>query len=460
MPRFAHSLVFRLTALYAALFSLAFLVIFAAIYYLIASAFMKATDEELREDRAEMEAAYRKGGIEALKAYIAQEMADGGPGEQWIGVFTPEGRVVAASDAGAWGDMPLNVPQAMPAFETLPIPARPHLKARAITFPLGPYIVEEAVPMAWDAELLGRLRNAFLAGALLTLVLSIASGWFAAKRALAHIRRIDEVASRIATGNDLSQRVPLRDTGDELDRLAATFNAMLKRLEAFVRELSEMMDNTAHDFKTPLTRIRAMAESSLQNADPQEVRETLVQIMEESDRFLALLHAIMDISEAKTGLLALKRETFPVKALLEETEAFFQGLAKARGIRFEVTYPRRDIPLFGDRRRILQALLNIADNAFKFTPPGGTIALWAEQTPRGVSLCVSDTGPGIPEEEIPRIFERFYRRDRARASPGRGIGLSLAKAFVEAHGGRIEVKSAPQAGSTFCIHLPENAHVA
>ncbi|RMD69664.1 MAG: HAMP domain-containing protein, partial [Gammaproteobacteria bacterium] len=301
--RFTRSLIFKLTALYAVLFSLAFLLIFSTIYYLVAGALLESTDEELREDQAEMETAYRKGGIEGLKAYIAREMADDGPEEKWIRVLKATGEVVAASDGGAWGDIP--APRAVPALESFTIPNRPHLRARAIAFRTGDFIVQEAVPMGWDAALLGRLRDAFLTGALLALILSLSSGWFIARRTLAQIRKIDDVALRIARSNDLSQRVPLRGAGDELDRLAATFNAMLKRLEAFVRELSDMMDNTVHDFKTPLARIRTMAESSLQNPDPREVQEVLVQIMEESDRFLSLLHAIMDISEARTGLIAL-----------------------------------------------------------------------------------------------------------------------------------------------------------
>ncbi len=149
------------------------------------------------------------------------------------------------------------------------------------------------------------------------------------KKTLSKLREIDEVARRIADSKDLGQRVPLKGSGDELDHLATTFNLMLGRLEAFVKELSDMLDNAAHDFKTPLARIRAMAETSLSSHNLEQVTDTLVEIMNESDRFfLSILNAIMDISEARTGLLDLKIEAVSVGEIMAELEAAFSGVAR------------------------------------------------------------------------------------------------------------------------------------
>jgi len=458
--RFTKTLAFRLTLLYSVIFSTAFLLVFAVIYIVVERALFENTDTDLLDDILEIQETYKKGGLQGLKVYIQEETRDDGPENLLLRITGPEG-LLYSSDTSTWGDIPIIGPngpghdEGQPVFTTFTIPKRPALKARSMWFPVGRYMVQEAVPMGWDQSLLGELRHAFFVGALFTVFIAISSGWIMAKRTLSKVKEIDRVARRIAEGNDISQRVPLRGTGDEIDSLAATFNAMLERLESFVQELSDMLDNTAHDFKTPLARIRAMAETSLQNKDVESVHGALVQIMNESDRFLSVLNAIMDISEAKTGLLTLKREPVPADELFEEVASLFRGISKAKEIRFNAwPYQDGEGMLYVDKRRILQSLLNILDNAFKFTPSGRTVAFWYERQGEWVVFNVSDTGPGIPEAERSRIFERFYRHDRSRSSPGRGIGLSLAKAYVEAHGGKITVKGSSPSGSTFSIWLP------
>jgi signal transduction histidine kinase len=198
-----------------------------------------------------------------------------------------------------------------------------------------------------------------------------------------------------------------------------------------------------------------MAETGLGTTNHEEIQGTLVQIMDECDRFLSLLNAVMDISQARTGILSLKKESLPVKNLLLGVVGLYNGVAEERGIRFNITYPRDEkTVLFADKNRLGQALSNILDNALKYSSFGDTVALWTRTEPGFTEICVADSGPGIPEEEIPRIFERFYRLDTSRATSGRGIGLSLAKAYVEAHGGTITVRSEPGKGSTFCIRMP------
>ena len=217
-----------------------------------------------------------------------------------------------------------------------------------------------------------------------------------------------------------------------------------------------MLDNAAHDFKTPLARIRAMAETSLSSHNLEQVTGTLVEIMNESDRFLSILNAIMDISEARTGLLDLKIEAVSVGEIMEELEAAFSGVARRKEIQMDFFYPDQNICVRGDRSRLLQALLNILDNALKFTPKGGrvTVRVWTENDK--VYITISDTGPGIKEDALPRIFDRFFREDEARSSEGRGIGLSLAKALIEAQGGSIHVDSVIGKGTVFTVEMPRS----
>jgi len=459
MNRFRKSLAFKLAFRYSLLFTLAFVIVFSATYYMLGHALSKNTRKDLLDDSVEIIKAYKKGNIEALKNYISGEIEGDGPANKLIRVIDLDGHVVLSSDTALWGNVPLpkksDLDREKPVVRAVRIPKRPGHEARAVAFFVRNYVVEEVVPIEWDVRLLARLRKAFGLGLLLTVLVAIPSVWFMARRSSAQIRGIDRVARSIAGSADLSRRVPLKGTDDELDHLAKTFNLMVERLERFLRELHDMMDNTAHDFKTPLTRIRAMAETGLGTVNREEIQGTLVQIMDECDRFLSLLNAVMDISQARTGTLSLKKENLPVKTLLQGVVDFYSGVAEERGIRLNVTYPHdEETALFVDKKRLSQAVSNILDNALKYSSSGDTVALWTRAEPGFTEICVADSGPGIPQGEIPRIFERFYRLDASRSTPGRGIGLSLARAYVEAHGGTITVKSEPGNGSTFCIRVP------
>ncbi len=455
------TLTFRLTTLYAGLFTVAFILVFSIVYYIVQNELLKMMDQDLMEDISDMNEIYEKSGLDGLERFVDRESSDDGPENKCFRIIDAKGRIIHTTDLEQWGNWKIKLPPSNTGgevlFKTIRIPVRSELKARVMTFPIGQYWIEVAVPLKWNGLILSKLRKAFWLGGIFTMFFSILTGWIMARRTLSKIQEIDYVARKIANSNDLSQRVPLKGTGDELDRLAATFNSMLERLEAFVRELSDMLDNTAHDFKTPLARIRAMAETSLASNDVDSIQEVLVEIINESDRFLSVLNAIMDISEARTGLLDLKPSQISIYELLRELEGLFSGIAKAKSIRFNVAYPERDLIIRADRAKLFQALLNIVDNAFKFTPPGGTVAIWLDRDDQFVKISVSDTGPGIPQDKISRIFERFFRLDSSRSSQGRGIGLALAKAFIEAHGGRIHVESYLNSGSTFSVWIPLNS---
>ncbi len=448
-----------MASIYSLLFALAFVIVFSASYYMLGQALFQNTRRDLLDDSVEIMRAYQKGNMGALKNYISTEMEGDGPASKLIRVIDLDGHIIFSSDAASWGQVPLpkksDLERQRPVVRAVKIPKRSGHEARAVAFFAGNHIVEEVVPIEWDVRLLARLRKAFGLGFLLTVLVAIPSGWFMARRSSAQIRGIDRVARSIARSADLSRRVPLKGTDDELDHLAKTFNLMVERLELFLRELHDMMDNTAHDFKTPLTRIRAMAETGLGTTNPEEIQGTLVQIMDECDRFLSLLNAVMDISQARIGTLSLKKESVPVKNLLQVVVDLYSGVAEERGIRFNINYPRDErTVLFVDKKRLSQAVSNVLDNALKYSSSGDTVALWTQTEPGFTEIGVADSGPGIPEEEIPRIFERFYRLDTSRSTSGRGIGLSLARAYVEAHGGSITVKSELGKGSTFCIRVP------
>jgi len=209
--------------------------------------------------------------------------------------------------------------------------------------------------------------------------------------------------------------------------------------------------------RTPIARLRGRAEQALlATPDLDRYREALEDTVEEADRVSSLLTALMDISEAEAGAMRLEREQVNVARVLQDTASLYEDLADDKGVTLMVE-PPEDVHVSADYARLRQALANLLDNAVKYTPPGGAITLTGRADASEVVFEVRDTGAGIPLVEQSRIWDRLYRGDAGRTERGLGLGLSLVKAVVEAHGGRAEVVSAPGAGSTFRIVLPATA---
>ncbi|NDY42944.1 HAMP domain-containing histidine kinase [Dissulfurirhabdus thermomarina] len=450
-----------MTLFTAGVFAMATLGLFWGTYHFLGRVLDQDVGAELREEIGEYRLAFREGGLAAVRAEILDEAAGEGPENYYARLFDPAGRVVLETDRRPWGEVPL--PALDPAggaagrIRRLAIPARPWREARLLTLPVGGgYTCQVALPAAWDVRLLNPIRNLMAWGTVLALALALPLGWFVTRRGLRPVEEIRRVAADIAGGGDLSRRVPEGGARDEPARLAATFNAMLGRIEALLRTQREMLDNVAHDLRTPITRIRAMAETALAAAQAPGAQEPLAHIMEECDRCTALFNALLDLSEAEAGLLRLRVEPMDVGALLGELAAFFGPAARDRGIELLVEAPGPGAPaaVAADRVRLRQALANLLENAIRFTPPGGRIRLWAEAGPGGLGLLVQDSGPGVPPADRERIFRRFTRGDPSRAGSGRGLGLALARAYVEAHGGRLTLEEHPGPGARFRLWLP------
>jgi signal transduction histidine kinase len=204
-----------------------------------------------------------------------------------------------------------------------------------------------------------------------------------------------------------------------------------------------------------MTRLRGTAEITLQSdKDIEEYRDALSDCLEESERIVKTLNALMDISEAETGTMKLQIEEVELNRLIEDVVDLYRYVAEEKGIAIHATLSG-DLRIFTDPGRVQQVLANLLDNAIKYTPTGGKVDVEASQRPGQVIITVTDTGIGVPEDELPNIWERLYRGDKSRSERGMGLGLSIVRSLVKALGGDVEVQSTQGTGSTFTVHIPQ-----
>jgi signal transduction histidine kinase len=281
-------------------------------------------------------------------------------------------------------------------------------------------------------------------------------GWFISRRAVSGVAAVTRTAREIS-GGTLDKRVPVGTRGDEIDQLAATFNQMLGRIQALVTEIKEMSDNIAHDLKSPIARIRGLAEVTLTTGKAIGEYENLAAgTVEECDRLLDMINTMLMITKAESGLDKLNEEDIDLARLARDACELLEPVAEDSGLSLTCD-TQATCHLVGDRRMIQRILSNLLDNALKYTPSGGAVKVSAsEKEGREVVVAIQDTGIGIPAGDLPHVFERFYRCDHSRSQPGTGLGLSLARAFARAHQGDITVTSTSGQGSTFTLILPRN----
>jgi heavy metal sensor kinase len=304
-----------------------------------------------------------------------------------------------------------------------------------------------------DDEFLAQFRQIF--GATIALVMGFAGllGWFMAKRALTNVEQVTRTA-RAISASDLEQRVPVKGQAEEIDRLAITFNDMLDRIQKLVTETKEMTENIAHDLRSPITRIRGMAEMALTSGNAvEEYEAAAANTVEDCDRLLEMINTMLYISqtEATTGKLAT--EEVDVTRMVRHACELFQPVAEDKGVTLVVEI-RSEVKVQGVLQGLQRMLANLIDNALNYTPPPGTVTVSVNADAKSGIIAVADTGIGIPQEDLPHIFRRFYRCDRSRSRPGTGLGLTLVEAIVHAHRGQIAVTSTPNIGTTFSITLP------
>jgi heavy metal sensor kinase len=343
-----------------------------------------------------------------------------------------------------------------PVFETIGLPKSGE-SLRIIYGFVGPgVILQLGQPLALQTRLVQAFQRLFTTTMLVVMGLAAMIGWFLARRALSGVGGIARTARRITSG-DLAVRAPVSRRGDEIDQLAGNINQMLDRILELLTGIREMSDNIAHDLKSPITRIRGLAEVTLTTAGQQDDYEAMAaSTIEECDRLLEMINTMLVISRTEAGVLKIAWQPVDMAGLVQDAGRLFETTARDNDLHLTIT-AEGPITIHGDARMLQRMIANLLDNAIRYTLPGGHITVAVQDhSPEGVVVTFQDDGIGIPPEDIPRIFERFYRCDPSRSQSGTGLGLSLAQAVAQAHGGKITVCSAPNEGSTFQVILPRN----
>src|SRR5262249_11117859 len=313
------------------------------------------------------------------------------------------------------------------------------------------------VGMSLESVAVTRRRFLLVMATVLPLALLCASGggWILAQRALRPVDRMTEAARRISAEH-LDERLDTTGSDDELDRLAATLNDMLGRLAAAFRQVRQFSADASHELQTPLTILKGELEVALRAPrSPDEYQRVLASALQESEHIARLVEGLLLLSRADAGVLRMDRQPVDLAELVAEVGEYARVLAEAHGIAMELKSVGL-ITILGDREHLRRLLLNLVDNAIKYTPVGGRVTLTRQPDGEWAALCVADTGIGLAAEELERIFQRFYRAPEAvsQGKEGSGLGLCIARSIAEAHGGRIRVESSPGHGSAFTVFLP------
>ena len=445
----------RLTLWYGAVLAGVLILFGATVYILLSYSLVSQIDGTLENTAEDLRRAFRRD----VDSIIPPPLALGLTGNVYVQVLDTKGTVIRQSVSLPQEAFdPSNLSTPVQTFSTVRFS---DIHLRVLTYPLVVQPEGTTVGYLQLASSLGTVDRAqealllvLVGGGLLAVVIAGLVGWTTAGAALRPLDQVTETALQITRADDLSRRIPLSSPPQgEVGRLIMAFNESLERLEGLFETQRRFLADVSHELRTPLTTIRGNID--LIRRMGQIDGDSLDAVTAETDRMTRMVRDLLLLAQAETGKLPMAHERVELDTLVLDVFQLARTLAQDR---VEVKIGEEDqASVLGDRDRLKQVLLNLVSNALDYTPAGGTVTLGLACVGDWARLTVTDTGPGIPQEELPNIFERFYRIDRSRkrrALGGAGLGLSIAYWITRAHDGRIEVASELGRGSTFVVWLP------
>jgi heavy metal sensor kinase len=455
------TLTLRLTLWYAALFSVLSLAVFIIFYLTLSSNLMQRMDHEITDDAVEIMPVLERNSLQEIREYVKGEEDSKDADSKFFLVLSPGLEVVASTDLTAWEGLEMapaflrKLKRGQQVIRTISVPGH-ESKVRVIYKKVSDgSVIHIGTSLEDDEELLESLQGIFGTTAIAVLLFGCLLGWFIARRAMSGVERVREAAVQIGQG-DLTSRVPVGNEGEEIKNLAIAFNEMIERIDALIKEIKEVAHNIAHDLRGPLTRIRGICETTLSShSTVEDYQEMVGTVINESDRLVGMINTLLEIAETEAGVAPISKVSVDINELARNAYELFLPVAEDRGVHLDLEAAAEPLVINGDVSRLQRMVANLLDNAIKYTPAGGRVSVSVKEGQEQVIVAISDSGIGIDEKSLPRIFERFYRGDESRSTPGNGLGLSLVGALVHAHGGEIQVESSPGKGTRFTVVLPK-----
>ncbi|MBI1214156.1 MAG: HAMP domain-containing protein [Alphaproteobacteria bacterium] len=428
---------FRLAFTYVCLFAASVILLLGFIYWRTSAFIQRQADETIAAEIVGLAEQYRRRGVEGLRQVIVERSARAGIS---LYLLAGEDGTPIAGNVRAWpagiASGPVNFSIERPTENGTE--SRPG-HAILLTLPNG-YRLLVGRDMKQVSEVEATIRNTLLYALGLTALFGVIGGAYISRNVMRRLELINRTSQEIMSG-DLTRRIPVRGDRDELDHLAVNLNAMLDQIETLMTGMREVADNIAHDLRTPLNRLRNKLEG-LTIGDGGTREDTIAALegaIGEADNLIATFNSLLLIAEAETGAHRDTMEPVDLRDIVRDITDLYEPVAEQRGIKLEVSAPT-SVPVRGNRSLLARAAANLVENALKFTPEGGQVRV-TTASPRDEPpyLSVSDTGPGIPEEDRERVLDRFVRLERSRNTPGSGLGLSLVAAVARMHDGKVEL---------------------
>ncbi len=438
--RLLRSVTFRLALVYAGLFAVSAVLLLGFVYWQTAAYLFRQADDAIEAEVATLAERYRRTGIAGLTGALLERVARRPAGStvyllvderrhplvgnlsQWPpGAESPEGWLDFRLEESGWPS------------------AQAHLaRARAFQLP-GNYRLLVGRDLQELTAIRALITRALAWGLPVTAALALLGAALMSRSTARRVEAVNQTARQIM-GGDLSRRVPARGAGDEFDELAENLNGMLDRIEALMDDVRRVSDSIAHDLRTPLSRLRGRLEQLRGLAQQGQVDlEAVDHAVADADGLLSTFNSLLRIARAESPALRAGFADVDLPGLLRDVAELYEPVAEERGLRLAVEAPG-EVRTRGDRDLLFQAFANLLDNAVKYTPAGGTVRITVAGAPERPVVVVADTGPGVPEAESRKVFQRFYRLDGARSTPGNGLGLSLVDAVARLHGMRVALE--------------------